>query len=84
MAQTDSNRTGNEGNDAQRASSASPVGGGSSGVLARLRSMPESLASEAGVLGSMMIDPRCIGEVIEYVDRDSFYRIEHEVHSCKA
>jgi replicative DNA helicase len=79
VAQTGSNRTGNEGNGAERASSASPVGGGSSGGLGRLRSMPESLAAEAAVLGSMIIDPQCIGEVIEYVNRDSFYRIEHQL-----
>jgi replicative DNA helicase len=41
------------------------------------RSMPESLAAEAAVLGSMLIDPECIGEVIELVERDAFYRIEH-------
>lgn len=79
MTQTGSNRTGNEGNGAQRASSTSPVGGGSSGGLGRLRSMPESLAAEAAVLGSMIIDPQCIGEVIEHVDRESFYRIEHQL-----
>ncbi|UCF17383.1 MAG: hypothetical protein JSW59_07945, partial [Phycisphaerales bacterium] len=43
----------------------------------QVRTMPESLAAEAAVLGSMLIDPECIGEVIEYVERDSFYRIEH-------
>ena len=41
------------------------------------RSMPESLASEAAVLGSMLIDPQCIGEVIETLQTDAFYRIEH-------
>jgi len=41
------------------------------------RSMPESLAAEAAVLGSMLIDPECIGEAIELVERDAFYRIEH-------
>ena len=47
------------------------------GTLATLRSMPESLAAEAAVLGSMLIDPECIGEVVELVERDAFYRIEH-------
>ncbi len=42
------------------------------------RNMPESLAAEAAVLGSMMIDPECIGDVIEIVKQDSFYRIEHQ------
>jgi replicative DNA helicase len=42
------------------------------------RSMPESLAAEAAVLGSMIIDPACIGEVVEQVKTDAFYRIEHQ------
>jgi len=46
-------------------------------TLATARSMPESLSAEAAVLGSMLIDPECIGDVIEIVERDSFYRIEH-------
>ena len=41
------------------------------------RSMPESLAAEAAVLGSMIIDPGCIGEVVEELDREAFYRVEH-------
>jgi replicative DNA helicase len=41
------------------------------------RRMPESLAAEAAVLGSMIIDPECIGEVIEELDREAFYRVEH-------
>ena len=41
------------------------------------RRMPESLAAEAAVLGSMIIDPECIGEVIEELDREVFYRVEH-------
>jgi replicative DNA helicase len=47
------------------------------GKLTTVRSMPESLAAEAAVLGSMLIDPECIGEVIELLERDAFYRIEH-------
>ncbi len=46
-------------------------------ALATARSMPESLAAEAAVLGSMIIDPECIGDVIEILDREAFYRIEH-------
>jgi hypothetical protein len=30
------------------------------GKLAAVRNMPESLAAEAAVLGSMIIDPECI------------------------
>ena len=48
-----------------------------SGQLTVVRSMPESLAAEAAVLGSMIIDPECIGQVVEQVGRDAFYRIEH-------
>jgi len=43
-----------------------------------LRSVPESRAAEAAVLGSMVIDPGCIGRVIEILDRDAFYRVEHQ------
>lgn len=41
--------------------------------------MPESLAAEAGVLGSMLIDPKCISGVIERIKADAFYRIEHQM-----
>ena len=43
------------------------------------RVMPESLAAEAAVLGSMIIDPQCIGEVVEQVGTDAFYRPEHQM-----
>lgn len=43
------------------------------------RSMPESLAAEAAVLGSMMIDPKCISDVVEQLRTDAFYRIEHQM-----
>ena len=42
-----------------------------------VRSMPESLAAEAAVLGSMLLDPECIGQVVELLGCDAFYRIEH-------
>jgi len=45
--------------------------------LTVVRSIPESLAAEAAVLGSMLLDPECIGDVVELVDSDAFYRIEH-------
>ena len=50
-----------------------------SGKLTVVRSMPESLSAEAAVLGSMMIDPECIGHVVEVLERDAFYRIEHRL-----
>ncbi len=49
---------------------------------AGVRSVPESLAAEAAVLGSMIIDPECIGEVIEYLGTDganAFYRLENQI-----
>ncbi len=49
------------------------------GKLTVSRSMPESLAAEAAVLGSMIIDPACIGQVLQHVDRQAFYRIEHQM-----
>jgi len=41
--------------------------------------MPESLAAEAAVLGSMIIDPECIGQVVECLKTDDFYRVEHRI-----
>ena len=40
--------------------------------------MPESLSAEAAVLGSMIIDPECIGEVVMILSAEAFYRIEHQ------
>jgi replicative DNA helicase len=42
--------------------------------------MPESLEAEAAVLGSMLIDPECISDVLEHLkDAEAFYRIEHRI-----
>jgi len=43
------------------------------------RTMPESLEAEAAVLGSMILDPECIGQVVQHVTANSFYRIEHQM-----
>ena len=43
------------------------------------RTMPESLEAEAAVLGSMILDPECIGLVIQKVKTDSFYRLENQM-----
>ncbi len=43
------------------------------------RSMPQDLGAEAAVLGSMIVDPRCIGDVIEMLKRDAFYHTEHQL-----
>jgi replicative DNA helicase len=43
------------------------------------RTMPESLEAEAAVLGSMIIDNQCIGEVVERLTAESFYRPEHKI-----
>ena len=51
--------------------------GAVSGLIGR--SMPESLAAEAAVLGSMLIDPGCISQVVELVKAEAFYRIEHQM-----
>ncbi len=48
-----------------------------SGMELAVRSMPESLAAEAAVLGSMIIDPQCINMVVEQLNVDAFYRVEH-------
>ncbi|OHB57207.1 MAG: replicative DNA helicase [Planctomycetes bacterium GWF2_42_9] len=41
--------------------------------------MPESLEAEAAVLGSMILDPQCIGLVVQKVSAPSFYRFEHQM-----
>jgi replicative DNA helicase len=51
----------------------------SKGQLLATRHMPESLAAEAAVLGSMIIDPECISDVLEQLGTDAFYRIEHQM-----
>ena len=48
-------------------------------VLGQVRAMPEDLASEAAVLGSMLLDPVCISEVIEKLKVEDFYRQEHRI-----
>jgi len=53
-------------------------GTGGAGFLNN-RSMPESLAAEAAVLGSMVIEPKCIGDVVENLNRNAFYRAEHQL-----
>jgi replicative DNA helicase len=61
---------------------ASSTGSEPAGELQRgvgARSMPESLAAEAAVLGSMIIDPNCISDVLEQLRTDAFYRIEHQL-----
>ena len=58
-------------------SGAAPVSAGSSGFANR--SMPESLAAEAAVLGSMIVDPKCISQVVEQLKTEAFYRIEHQM-----
>jgi replicative DNA helicase len=44
-----------------------------------LRSLPQSEAAEAAVLGSMIVDPRCIGDVIELLSREAFYHPGHQL-----
>lgn len=41
------------------------------------RSVPESPEAEAAVLGSMILDHESIGQVVQLVGRESFYRVEH-------
>jgi replicative DNA helicase len=62
----------------RKASDAGPGSAGGGQAAAGMRTMPESLSAEAAVLGSMIIDPECIGDVIETVKADAFYRIEHQ------
>ena len=61
--------------------SKSPAGSVQAESIAALTSkiMPESLAAEAAVLGSMILDSVCISHVVEMLNRDSFYRVEHQL-----
>ena len=43
------------------------------------QTMPESLAAEAAVLGSMMIDVEALAEVAENLKSEDFYRVEHQI-----
>src|SRR5512140_566562 len=42
------------------------------------RSMPESIEAEAAVIGSMIIDPQRIGQVIGVLKSESFYHFAHQ------
>jgi replicative DNA helicase len=53
--------------------------GGSDASALAARSMPESLEAEAAVLGSMIIDPACISNVVEILRAEAFYRTEHRM-----
>ena len=58
-----------------------PAAGADIGGASRLagHSMPESLAAEAAVLGSMLIDAGCISQIVELLKAEAFYRIEHQM-----
>ena len=43
------------------------------------RTMPESLEAEAAVLGSMMLDPQCISQVVPVQLAEAFYRVENQM-----
>jgi len=61
----------------ERGSTVEGAGSGAAGLAGR--SMPESLAAEAAVLGSMIVDPECINEVVEHLEAAAFYRLEHQM-----
>jgi replicative DNA helicase len=57
----------------------SPSGDSSSGGDIKAgRSMPESFEAEAAVLGSMILDRECIGQVVQTLSEESFHRLEHQ------
>ena len=43
------------------------------------RSMPESIEAEAAVLGSMIIDPACIGPVVLLINEAAFYYFQNKL-----
>jgi len=40
---------------------------------------PQNIEAEMAVLGSLLIDEKVIPEVLEFIDKDSFYRDEHRL-----
>jgi len=59
------------------AHSGSDIGAADGGSMAG-HSIPESLEAEAAVLGSMILDRECIGQVVQQIDAGAFYRMEHQ------
>src|SRR3990172_753227 len=43
------------------------------------RLLPQSLDAERSVLGSLILDRDEIGEVIQIIDRDSFFSADHQI-----
>ena len=43
------------------------------------RQVPSSIEAEQAVLGSLLIDPACIGEVVEKINSDDFYYTENRM-----
>jgi replicative DNA helicase len=48
------------------------------GLEDTVRKMPASLASERALLGSILIDPACITDVLTVITADDFYLSEHK------
>ena len=45
------------------------------------RKIPHSASAEQAVIGSMLIDPRCIPEVMEKLSADEFYiKLNHDIY----
>jgi replicative DNA helicase len=43
-----------------------------------LRRLPHNTEAEQAVIGSMLLEPRCVGDVVEQLDRDDFYLSAHQ------
>jgi len=52
--------------------------GGGRDTAPSVRRMPESVEAEAAVLGSMIIDPACVGQLVQMIGMEAFYRPEHQ------
>ncbi len=78
---TDNQKAGTAGlRQAQSSRSSAGAGSPTETGLKSIRAMPESLEAEAAVIGSMIIDPECIGEVIEILPScEAFYRHQHQM-----
>jgi len=44
-----------------------------------MRELPQSLAAEAALLGGMVLDPSCLGDLLPTLSRDLFFHEEHQI-----
>jgi len=63
----------------RNSNSATPAPAPADEAMLSLRGMPESVEGEGAVLGSMILDPVCIGQIVQTLGAEEFYRPEHQI-----